>query len=72
MLLQGKKTSLDYLFKREDSRWKIDMTNNMKVVNQSLLAVAKDQGLKPEEFLFKVLESVTGKKVDANVWKPLQ
>lgn len=66
----GQRTPLKYQFTKEGGQWKIDLTTIMPAVNQALKQLIQQQGVSEEEFLFDILEAISGEKVSPQIWQP--
>lgn len=66
----GQRTPLNYRFTKEGGQWKLDLTATMAIVNQALKQLIQERGVSEEEFLFEIMEAVTGKKVSPQIWQP--
>ncbi|MBI1742490.1 hypothetical protein HYR54_05415 [Candidatus Acetothermia bacterium] len=60
-----------WIFHKEDGHWKLDLTSIFPVINWALEQAVHASGLSVEEFLFKILKSISGKPVKDAVWEPL-
>lgn len=67
----GRTSGLKWVFTKEGGRWKIDLTSNMALGDQALKAAIGMSGMGEDEFLFSMLESVSGRKVESGVWEPM-
>lgn len=64
----GQATPFYYEFNKENDAWKIDLTSIFKVSEKALLQAARMQGMNSQEFIYYMLEMVTGEEVDPNIW----
>lgn len=55
-------------FKKEDGMWRLDMTPMMGLVNMAFDAMQKDSGLGEEEFVSRLIEATTGKRLTDADW----
>jgi len=69
---EGKQSSLGFDFHREDGQWKINLTGMITTGNAAMKAAVRKMGLTENEFIFQMLESVSGRKVSETIWDPLQ
>ena len=72
MVSNGQKTPLYFQFNKEDNEWKVDLTSIFPQSNMALNQMLLDQGLTHNQFIFQTLESLTGRKVTGDIWKPLK
>ncbi len=62
-------TDIDFHFYNEDQMWKIDLTSIFPVALISFKQMQEDSGQNEVDFLFKILEMVSGNKPDHTVWR---
>lgn len=70
VLIGGQKAPGRFQFRRETESWKFDLISVLQNTNTAMKAAVKQSGLEENEFLFTVLESVSGKRVDEGIWTP--
>lgn len=65
---------LPYKFQyiKEGGVWKYDLTIIMKISNEPLRQAAIRSGLTEDEFIFKLTEAISGKKVPDSIWEPIK
>lgn len=68
---EGEETPIKWVFRKEDGRWRIDLTAILPVGDQAMKQVIRESGLPEDEFLTSLLESVSGRKVADRVWEPM-
>ena len=67
---EGKKTETSYNFNFENKEWKINIT---PFINDSEKEIGDMiQGQNPNEFMFGMLELMTGKAPTRAIWKPIK
>ena len=66
-----KETLIKWVFRKEDDRWRMDLTSMITVADQAMKHVIRQSGLSEDEFLTNILESVSGKKVADTAWEPM-
>jgi hypothetical protein len=73
LIVGGKKApaSMVYVFHKEKGAWKLDMIPMMTRVDAMFKQAIRAQEIEENEFLFNILESVSGRKVSEDVWKPI-
>lgn len=64
-------TPIVWGFRREDGRWKIDLTSVLPLAASTMAIVADRSGLTEDEFLLEVLERRTGRPATEAIWSPL-
>lgn len=72
VLNKGKKTSTFMHFYKQDNNWKIDLTALFPLTNVAFKKVIKESGESENDFIFILLESLTGKKPGLEIWQPVQ
>ena len=70
-LTSGQKTPLFFHFYKEDNQWKIDLTSIFPITNVSFQKIANDSGLGENDYLFYLLEIISGKKPGREIWQPV-
>lgn len=58
-------------FTKEDGLWKIDLVEMLPDANIAFTESARKTGYSEDEFIFMLLESLTGTKPTEKVWEPL-
>lgn len=69
-IVGGKATPLTYRFEREGGKWKIDLAALMPVADIAMRAVIKELKVEEDQFILDILESLSGVKPSADIWKP--
>ncbi|MCP5004767.1 MAG: hypothetical protein GY941_12630 [Planctomycetes bacterium] len=67
----GKKTPLKYQFVKENDQWKLDWTAVMPISDKSFKQAIETSNLDEDEYIIKILESISGKKLSEDIWQPL-
>ncbi|MBL8022621.1 MAG: WD40 repeat domain-containing protein [Leptospirales bacterium] len=67
---RGGKETAPFHFYLESGIWKVDLEQLSAMSNMTILEMIKQRGMTEEEFIFKALESLTGKKVTQEIYKP--
>jgi hypothetical protein len=67
----GKKTPLYFQFYKEDSQWKLDLTSLFPYSTVALKKMVEESGKSENEFIFYLLEMMTGRKPGAEIWQPV-
>ena len=68
----GNISTFGYVFYREADGWKIDLTSIMPFAERELKQQLLKMQINDDDFIFQMLETLSGKKVDSRVWKPLK
>lgn len=71
LLVRGQKAPLYFHFYKEPGQWKLDLTSLFPVSNMAFKKMIEDSGENENDYLFTLLETLTGKKPGADIWKPL-
>ena len=67
----GKTTPLKMQFIRQDGVWRLDMMHMMKFANTVMDQLREQTGVPEDEFLDRVVATVTGKRLTDATWEPL-
>lgn len=67
----GKVASFYIHFYKEELQWKMDLTSIFDISNTAFTKVFEQTGQSQNEYLFSLLEMITGKKVGAEIWQPV-
>ncbi|MGH7885881.1 MAG: hypothetical protein ACRENO_09325 [Thermodesulfobacteriota bacterium] len=72
VIVNGQKTPLNYHFYNENNNWKLDITEMTKWGEAAMLQQLQQSGMQEDEFIFYLLQLVSGTKVDeSTIWKPV-
>jgi hypothetical protein len=72
MLNKGQTVPIYFHFYKEASTWKLDLTSIFGVSTMAFQNMADGSGQKQSEYLFSLLEIISGKKPEADIWKPVK
>jgi hypothetical protein len=72
MEVGGRKAPNRIQFRHEEDEWKLDLISLLRDSNTAMKEAARRAQLEENEFLFMILESISGKKVDDGIWIPLK
>jgi hypothetical protein len=72
ILIGGKTAPNRFQFSKESGQWKLDLIQVIRDTDQALKAAARRQGTTEDEFMFSLIESVSGRKVEESIWTPIQ
>jgi hypothetical protein len=67
----GKPTGQYLHFLKEGEVWRLDMMHLMKFVNTAFEAMHKQSGMSEEEFVSRMIERVTSKRLTADDWNAI-
>ncbi|MDY7021274.1 MAG: hypothetical protein SWJ54_07915 [Cyanobacteriota bacterium] len=67
----GEPTGIQFRFVKETEGWKFDLLSTIELTNQTFEQLAEVQGLKPDEFIFAVLEILEGRTPTKDIWNPV-
>jgi hypothetical protein len=65
----GKATPFYFHFYKEQQQWKMDLTSIFDISNMAFSKVREQSGQAENEYLFTLLEMITGKKVGPEIWQ---
>ncbi|GAA5494398.1 hypothetical protein Rhal01_00559 [Rubritalea halochordaticola] len=71
VIIKGTPTNQSFHFVCEDGVWKMDLEKLLVATNVQMKRVVQESGMGEDQFIFTVLESVSGKKVQDSVWDPV-
>ncbi len=71
LVANGQKAPFYFHFYKEDGLWKIDLTSLFPISTNTFKKMADDSGQNQNEYLFSLLEMITGKKPGFEIWKPI-
>jgi hypothetical protein len=67
----GKKSPLYFHFYKEDEQWKVDLTSIFPMTNIVFKQLAEKSGLSENEYVFTLIEMITGTKPGNEIWNKL-
>lgn len=68
----GTPTPIYFHFYKEEEEWKIDLTSLFPVATQAFQGMADESGQDENEYLFMLLEMITGDKPASGIWKTIE
>jgi hypothetical protein len=68
----GQKTPLAFGFNNENGSWKLDITSIFAKTNEGIGMMLKQNEMTELDFVFKALESLTGRPVEDSIWQPMR
>lgn len=72
LVVNGTPAPAYFHFYEEDEVWKIDLTSIFPVATQAFQQMIDDSGEDENEYLFTILEMITGEKPNNEIWKPFE
>jgi hypothetical protein len=69
-LTNGQKAPFYFHFYKEAEQWKVDITSLFPVSTMAFKKMADESGENHNEYLFSLLEMITGTKPGAEIWAP--
>lgn len=70
LVSNGKTAPFYFNFYNEDNDWKIDLTSIFSATTMPLKKMVEDSGQSENDFIFMLLERMTGKEVGHGIWTP--
>jgi len=70
-IASGQKAPFYFHFYKEEGLWKIDLTSIFPVSTMAFKKMADESGDNQNDYLFSILEMITGKKPSAEIWQPI-
>jgi hypothetical protein len=71
-VVNGQKAPFYLHFYKEDQQWKIDLTSLFPISTSALKKMADDSGKNENDYIFGLLEMITGTKPGQGIWQPIQ
>jgi hypothetical protein len=72
LVANEKKTPLYFNFYREDSQWKLDLTSIFSASTAVMNKMVERSGKTEDDFIFDLLEQVSGRRPKNDIWKPIR
>lgn len=72
LIANGQKAPFYFHFYNEDDLWKIDLTALFPISTVAFQKMADDSGENENDFLFAILENITGNKPGPEIWQPVR
>lgn len=69
LIANGQAAPFYFNFYKEEQQWKVDLTALFPVSTNAFKKVAAESGQPENEFLFTILESLTGRKPGKEIWQ---
>lgn len=71
LLVNGQKAPFFFHFYKENEQWKVDLTSIFPISTKALKKMAEDSEQDENEYLFSLLEMITGNQPGKEVWEPI-
>lgn len=68
LVAQSQPTDVDFEFVRVGDDWKFDLAATMPIANATFAELAREEGLTEDEFVFEMIEILSGERVDASIY----
>ncbi len=72
LIVSGQKTPLYFHFYKELGQWKLNLISLFPVSNIAFRKMVEDSGENENDYLFMLLETLTGKKPGAGIWRTIE
>ncbi|SHH64086.1 hypothetical protein SAMN04488109_4775 [Chryseolinea serpens] len=70
LVVNDKKVPIYFHFYKEQGQWKVDLTSIFPVASVAFKKAVDNSGQSEDDFLFSLLEMLTGKKPGPEIWVP--
>jgi len=71
-IVSGQEAPFYFDFYKEDGQWKLDLTSLFSTSASALEQMVQSSGMTENEYVFAVLEALTGKKPGEDIWNTVQ
>jgi hypothetical protein len=68
LVVSGRPTPLSFHFYKETGQWKLDLTSLFPTANAAFEQMATESGENENDFLFNILEMLTGRRPGQEIW----
>lgn len=72
LVSSGMPTPMNFHFYYEEESWKIDLTSIFPIANQAFQGMADSSGMEENEYIFMLLEMMSGTAPDESIWVPVK
>jgi len=72
LLSSGQSIPFYFMFSKKDGRWKVDLKSVTPIINFFLEHMARQSGISQNELLIQLVEILSGRAVNSNIWDPIQ
>jgi hypothetical protein len=70
LVASGQESPMFFQFQKEDG-WKLDITSLFPASNTVLNQMVANSGMNQNDFLFQIMQSLTGRYPDSSIWQPM-
>jgi hypothetical protein len=71
LVASGQESPMFFQFQKEDG-WKLDITSLFPASNTVLNQMVANSGMNQNDFLFQIMQSLTGRYPDESIWQPMK
>jgi hypothetical protein len=71
LIANGQKAPIFFHFYKEDKQWKVDLTSIFPISMVAFEQMVNESGMKKNEYLFLLLEMISGKKPESKIFRPI-
>lgn len=72
LVVRGKAVPMYFHFYREQDQWKLDLTSLFPIANMTFKKMIEDSGEEENDYLFNLLEILTGKRPGPEIWQTMK
>jgi len=72
LIAKGNKSPYFFQFYKEEKQWKIDLTSLFSISTTAFKNMANESGQPESEYIFSLLEMISGNKPNAQIWQPVK
>lgn len=71
LVTSGQESPMYFQFEKENG-WKLDITSLFTASNTVLSQMVANSGMNQNDFLFQIMQSLTGRYPDESIWQPMK
>jgi hypothetical protein len=71
-IVNGQESPLYFHFYKETGQWKLDLTSIFAASSMAIKNMVENSGQNENEYIFSILEALTGKKPGKEIWEKIQ
>jgi hypothetical protein len=72
LIANGQKAPFYFHFYKEEDIWKIDLTSLFPIASMAFKKMQQESGMSENQYLFMLLEMITGKKPGSEIWNKIE
>lgn len=72
LVVYGEPAPMYFHFYNEQEQWKVDLTSLFPIATPAFQKMADESGQNENEYLFMLLEMVSGEKPNSDIWKTIE